>query len=428
MEVVVTSFRRLEYLKQCLESLIQPGVEIYVADGGSDEETLEYIKATAKGWILFKDNPGADFLKTAGIKEFVTQPQFVVSSDDLVFPIGFAETLQTNFNLINKGKLKYPFCACHLPSLEIRVPTWPVEWGWKKVNGVEVLVVSTTQVAGSIMDLEATKQVGYFPNYGKSGQGDRAISKRFRDAGYFNCYFKTPSIIHIGRNKAIDFEEYTEAFNMDDKKYQASAMVDDRAFIISDDQVGEVGYVRDWCFYGKNSGEYWDERFRSGHWAFHKGCEQSREHMLSVVGKVDVKGKTVLDMGCALGQGSVILKEAGAFVMGADFSVEAVGACKKLYPDIRFVKWDIRNVPEKFDVIIVSHTLEHMGDDVIPAINHLLDHCKIFVGALPISDSEIASQEHVGEAWTQIVNHSGWKVELLSNEPKNIVFSVKGLL
>lgn len=213
MQVLVTSFRRLKYLKACLASLRQDSIQLFVVDGGSDTETLEYISQVADRALFLRDNPGADVLKTEGIKNFVTEPEFILSSDDLVFPKGYSQLIYQQYQHLNREGLRWSFCACNLPYIERKVR-------WGVVDGIELREEKILQVAGAIIDTELCRSVGYFPTqYGVSGQGDRAFSKRLRDRGIRMCYFRRPLIQHIGENKAQDYPEYTKDFDRDEAKW-----------------------------------------------------------------------------------------------------------------------------------------------------------------------------------------------------------------
>ena len=228
MQIVVTSYKRLKYLKQCVESIRQDNVQLFIADGGSDEETKEYIRQNADGSIFFKDNPGADFLKTEGIKAFITDKEFIISSDDLVYPKGYSKLILGQYKKLNKDGLKWNFCACNMLQLEDEVKKYNnPDWTWEVVNGVEILKVVVSQVAGAILDLELCKFIGYFPAYGKSGYGDRAISNRLKALGINLCFFRNPMIDHIGKNKAIDYPEYTADFARDEAIWQDKAARDE---------------------------------------------------------------------------------------------------------------------------------------------------------------------------------------------------------
>ena len=142
MQVIVISYKRLKYLKQTVESLRQDDIELFIVDGGSDFETKQYIMGAADKYLLFEDNPGADFLKTEGIKKFITDPVFMLSSDDLVYPKGYSKLLLEQYEKIRVIG-QYTFMACNMPYIEAQK-----DIVWQKVNGVEIYPVDTSQVAG----------------------------------------------------------------------------------------------------------------------------------------------------------------------------------------------------------------------------------------------------------------------------------------
>lgn len=219
LQVIVTSYARPKYLRPCLESLRQDNIKLYVVDGGSDEETCAYVRTMVDDALFLQGNPGADFLKTAGIKAFARDREFMLSSDDLVFPVGYSTLLMDQYEQINRqafaetGRPAWTFCACNLPYIEKKVR-------WQSFAGVELREEGILQVAGAIIDRSICEQVGYFPTqYGKSGQGDRAFSKRLRNLGVRMAYFRRPIIHHIGEDKAKDYPNYTQEFNQDEARF-----------------------------------------------------------------------------------------------------------------------------------------------------------------------------------------------------------------
>jgi len=74
--------------------------------------------------------------------------------------------------------------------------------------------------------------------------------------------------------------------------------------------------------------------------------------------EISLEGQKCLDIGCALGEGTEMLHQAGAVAVGADFSAKAIALCRTTYPHLRFEQWDIREVPEDFDIIITNHTIK----------------------------------------------------------------------
>jgi len=79
-----------------------------------------------------------------------------------------------------------------------------------------------------------------------------------------------------------------------------------------------------------------------------------------------VAGKTVLDIGCATGYGSALLKERGANeVVGGDVSTQALDVACKRYkqPGLDFRKLDAQELPfadASFDVVVSFELIEHL--------------------------------------------------------------------
>jgi len=79
-----------------------------------------------------------------------------------------------------------------------------------------------------------------------------------------------------------------------------------------------------------------------------------------------VRGKKVLDVGCAYGQGSALLLRSGAKkVVGIDLSAKAIRHCRKVYgsSDLSFSKQDVlrcRFPDHCFDLICAFDIIEHL--------------------------------------------------------------------
>ncbi len=215
MQVIVTSYRRLKYLRRTLESLRQDAIELIVVDGGSDEETQKYIRETADHAVFLQDNPGADVLKNAGLR-FVKEPEFIVSSDDLVYPKGYSKLIFDQYRALNRGALRWTFVACSLDN-HGGEDTHHYAHEFTYYNGVRVREVGHSQVAGASLDTAVVKAQGGFPTrYGKTGLGDVALSVRLRRLGFKIGYFWDPVLEHIGASKADDYPEYTKEFRKED--------------------------------------------------------------------------------------------------------------------------------------------------------------------------------------------------------------------
>lgn len=235
LQCIVTSYKRLRYLRPCLESMKLDDVELYVVDGSLDTDIGAFLSQAhaaglIAGYIRQPDNPGADVLKNLGINNFVTNPEFVISSDDLIYPKGWANLLMENYRKINSRADRYTMCACSTEALIVDYSKKPEDAEgnvYRTINGVRFMEVGYSMVSGAVMDTEAVKRVGGFPVYGKTGCGDVAISRRLRKIGYKVGYFMEPVCDHIGRAKPIDYPEYSATFKVDEDEWFWKAAKDD---------------------------------------------------------------------------------------------------------------------------------------------------------------------------------------------------------
>lgn len=76
-------------------------------------------------------------------------------------------------------------------------------------------------------------------------------------------------------------------------------------------------------------------------------------------------GDRVLDLGCADGSISSMIASKGAEVVGIDHNPALVDSASRRYPDIQFIAADARDylkTAKPFDVLILSHILEHLDE------------------------------------------------------------------
>jgi glycosyltransferase involved in cell wall biosynthesis len=204
-------------------------IELCVVDGGECAESRAIARELADVVIELRNNPGADVLKNVGIEHFVTDDIFLISSDDFVYPDNWLGTLLDQWERVNSAGLLYAMMASPTETVIAR-HTNPEGVGrgvgvhYKPGPGnTQIMTTSITMVAGTIMDTAACYYVGGFPVYGKTGQGDIAISRTLRKAGYEVGYFRDPVLVHLGEDKRDDYPDYSNEFAADDSIYQAKA-------------------------------------------------------------------------------------------------------------------------------------------------------------------------------------------------------------
>lgn len=163
---------------------------------------------------------------------------------------------------------------------------------------------------------------------------------------------------------------------------------------------------------------YWNERFALDDWSVNGGNFQSllfmntildvafgsnagphlRAHALIEQADGDAFTycpTTIIDFGCAEGDGTAVIQSRFpmARVIGMDWSTEAVFKATNRWPTLKFQWGDIENPMDKADIIITSHTLEHVTDPA-KTINRLLDFCSwLIVGVPPVSKEEVGGHD-----------------------------------
>ena len=76
------------------------------------------------------------------------------------------------------------------------------------------------------------------------------------------------------------------------------------------------------------------------------------------------KGGLSLDVGCGTGYFTYHAAKKGANILGIDYAEEGINIAKKKYKhkNLKFEKLDVKNVKEKFDIIVSIGVMEHMDD------------------------------------------------------------------
>jgi len=144
-----------------------------------------------------------------------------------------------------------------------------------------------------------------------------------------------------------------------------------------------------------NDIQWWNEEFASGNWENGIDGKQQTRYFMELLllhlppevyrdlAKADL---TILDWGCALGQGVDLLTHAftSAKITGLDFAETAIIKAKQLFPEYEF-----RSSPlgegDCFDVIITSNVLEHYYDPFALIKEHLRHTQKYYLFMVPFN-------------------------------------------
>jgi polyhydroxyalkanoate synthesis regulator phasin len=144
-----------------------------------------------------------------------------------------------------------------------------------------------------------------------------------------------------------------------------------------------------------NSREWWDSYFES-EWEEHDGTGQTRHFMGLIVGNLPATELhylrehriSVLDWGCAFGDGVVVLN--GAFpnleVTGLDFAERAIREASCRHPNCRFIHSPDGSILETFDVIITSNCLEHFEKPLDVIRSHIGMCRSLYIALVPYNE------------------------------------------
>ncbi|HUT53001.1 MAG TPA: class I SAM-dependent methyltransferase [bacterium] len=140
------------------------------------------------------------------------------------------------------------------------------------------------------------------------------------------------------------------------------------------------------------SERWWDEYFApGGGWEKNRGPNQTRQFVKAFLRLVILdrdKALTLLDVGCALGHAIELIHERypRAVLTGVDFSSMAVRRCRERLGSIAgFERRTIEEINEEYDVIYVSHLMEHFWDYRGKA-SHLARHCQRLIISVPYNE------------------------------------------
>lgn len=136
--------------------------------------------------------------------------------------------------------------------------------------------------------------------------------------------------------------------------------------------------------------EWWDDQF-ARNWERNGGPAQTRHFMEQLIaGLGDAERQylrrdaaTVLDWGCAMGDGVEILAQAfpSCKAAGLDVAASAIEAARRRFPARRFVLTERGEIEGRHDVIVTSNCLEHFHDPMAQ-VRLQLAACDGFYAAL----------------------------------------------
>ena len=151
-----------------------------------------------------------------------------------------------------------------------------------------------------------------------------------------------------------------------------------------------------------NSKAWWNEMFGSA-WESNSGREQTRHFMERLIANLPepeleflrTVGVSILDWGCALGDGVDVLAHAfpDSKLVGLDFSRIAVEKARLTFPHLEFRTTEEGDIAETVDVITCSNCLEHF-DAPLEVMRSQLAKCRqVYVALVPL-DEKVLCESH----------------------------------
>lgn len=112
------------------------------------------------------------------------------------------------------------------------------------------------------------------------------------------------------------------------------------------------------------------------------------------------QGKKVLDVGCNEGLLYPLLKDKVKEYVGIETSIEYLLMAKKNFPGVRFEMVDMRNLNEKFDIIISLSTFHILDDEEFEkVVKKYSKLCKVLIMEFPVKGSSsiyhTRNEEHI---------------------------------
>ena len=154
-----------------------------------------------------------------------------------------------------------------------------------------------------------------------------------------------------------------------------------------------------------NSRQWWDDYFVH-HWERNNGRRQTAhfaERLVASLPAAEVahlssQAATVLDWGCACGDGVEILAKAfpRCRVVGLDYSREAIAKARQAFPQHEFQPSESGEISSVFDVVITSNCLEHFAAPLDIIQKHLRSCRAFYVLLVPYREAPLC-ESHLSQ-------------------------------
>ena len=133
-------------------------------------------------------------------------------------------------------------------------------------------------------------------------------------------------------------------------------MVNKRDFALASGKSGRDDYAE----------KYRDNASFQAEW-LRRGAIQKADSIETLIARQKITPDAILELGCGSGAviGEIQRRGLASSCYGVDFSEHAISLMASLYPEVHGKTADVTKVPnpfnrEAFDVVVVSHTIEHL--------------------------------------------------------------------
>lgn len=150
-----------------------------------------------------------------------------------------------------------------------------------------------------------------------------------------------------------------------------------------------------------NSAAWW-ERYHQDSWQANDGSTQTRLFMRAllaalpdaVVTELRAGGRTLVDWGCALGEGVDELARAfpDCAVAGVDCAATALATARTTFPDHDFLLAEDEGLPRVYDVVVTSNCLEHFRNPLGVVLQQLPRCRRLYIAMVPYNEAPLIDQ------------------------------------
>lgn len=144
-----------------------------------------------------------------------------------------------------------------------------------------------------------------------------------------------------------------------------------------------------------------------------------------------LEGKTVLDIGCGVGNLTKYIMDRGFYIEGIDLSKEMLNIAKEKYSDIKFYEMNMKEITlsKKYDGIMLAYSLFHLTKkeviEVLPKYYNLLNNNGKILLILQYGKGEKIIDEPLKEGLKMFINYYSQDeiIEILKNNSFKILYT-----